>query len=552
MSAPMPPDLPKKGDRIAGKYLVEEILGTGGMGVVVAARHMALRQRVAVKFLLPAALRLPEARERFLREAQAAVAIQSEHVARVVDVGTLESGSPYMVMEYLAGTDFSRLLKQRGALPVAEAVDYVLQAGEAIAEAHMLGIIHRDLKPANLFLTSRAEGSPLVKVLVFGLSKMTLADEDISESLTATSAILGSPHYMSPEQIRSLKHVGTGTDIWALGVILHEMLTGRRPFEGRTLTAISASIVADTPPPLRSLRPDVPEELDPVVLGCLEKDLARRIPTVAELAARLAPFAPPRSAPELERIAKLVNVPRMSLPAFQVDAPLDAPFPPVEASLGRPEDALDDDAATRAITTATRTAWITESDVVSVVAEAPAAPAPPNVAAPALAPPIGVPGPVGPPLDLGAPAGGAEDWAQIRPPSNRVIPLAIAAGSAVVCLTAVIGWLVLRMAPVDAPVATSPTVTAALAADPAPTPAPEPVPQPATAEPRPEVPAIAPPTAIASALPAPSASAASPSATPPRATATAASRAGSSAPPAPTARPAAPPRRGGNPLDRSD
>jgi eukaryotic-like serine/threonine-protein kinase len=318
--------LPQQGDLIAGKYLVEEVLGQGGMGVVVAARHIALRQRVAVKFLLPAGLRLPGARERFLREAQAAAALQSEHVARVLDVGTLETGAPYLVMEYLSGTDLSCLLKSRGSLPIVEAVDLVLQACEAIGEAHALGIVHRDLKPQNLFVVMRG-GARFIKVLDFGLSKMPpTASNGPEVSLTATDLVVGSPQYMSPEHIRSLKHVDARSDIWALGVILYQLVTGRRPFLGDSMIAICASIAADTPRPPSTYRRDVPASLDALVQHCLEKDPARRIQTVAELVQGLSPFTWARTgSPAERRDPSFTSAPALpshaSIPAIDVSVP---------------------------------------------------------------------------------------------------------------------------------------------------------------------------------------------------------------------------------------
>src|SRR6266542_4042743 len=184
MSAPV-----SEGDLLAGKYRVERVLGGGGMGVVVAAHHLQLARRVALKFLLPEACSQPGSVERFLREARSAAQIGSEHVARVSDVGTLETGAPYMVMEYLKGDDLSQVLKTRGRLPLQEALDYVLQACEAVAEAHAIGIVHRDLKPANLFLTQRADGSPLVKVLDFGISKATVVGDMAGAAVTATAAV---------------------------------------------------------------------------------------------------------------------------------------------------------------------------------------------------------------------------------------------------------------------------------------------------------------------------------------------------------------------------
>lgn len=244
------PDVPRPGDVLAGKYRVERILGAGGMGVVLAAWHLVLERRVAVKFLLPAAAQLPDAGARFLREARAAAALEGEHVARVLDVGTLDHGAPYMVLEHLQGADLAAVLKERGPLPISEAVDLLLQAGLAIAEAHARGILHRDLKPKNLFLTRRPDGTPLVKVLDFGLSKILQGTQGPADaSLTATGLIAGSIHYMSPEQIRSLKHADARTDVWALGVIFYEMLGGRRPFQGEGIPAVAAAVIADTPSP---------------------------------------------------------------------------------------------------------------------------------------------------------------------------------------------------------------------------------------------------------------------------------------------------------------
>src|SRR5512146_2483854 len=203
----------REGDVLAGKYRIDKILGAGGMGVVVAAHHLHLDEKVAIKFLLFEALKNAEVVARFAREARAAVKIKSEHVARVSDVGTLENGSPYMVMEYLEGDDLSHLLAARGRFAVGEAIDFVLQACEAIAEAHVLGIVHRDLKPANLFCIRRADGRLSVKVLDFGISKMNTVGAGGAasstggrdQSMTRTSAIMGSPLYMSPEQLQSSK-----------------------------------------------------------------------------------------------------------------------------------------------------------------------------------------------------------------------------------------------------------------------------------------------------------------------------------------------------------
>jgi len=297
-------DLPvRRGDLLLGKYLIGETLGAGGMGVVVAAEHVQLGQKVAVKFL-PSTLRQnPDRVARFVREARAAARIRSEHVARVVDVSGPDSEICYMVMEYLDGSDLAHVVRDRGRLPPDEAVGYVLQACEAIAEAHGAGIVHRDLKPSNLFLTRRRDGSPLIKVLDFGISKVAAATGDGPVTdLTSTMAVMGSPVYMSPEQVRSSKAVDARTDVWSLGVILHELLTGKPVFVSESATELLAMIVADPPTPLRRIVPALPASLEATVLACLEKPAAERLPDVATLARRLQPLAPRWAVPSVERI----------------------------------------------------------------------------------------------------------------------------------------------------------------------------------------------------------------------------------------------------------
>ncbi|HEY6722771.1 MAG TPA: serine/threonine-protein kinase [Polyangiaceae bacterium] len=291
---------------LAGKFRIERVLGRGGMGVVVAAHHLQLDERVALKFLLPEALGNAEAVQRFAREARAAVKIKSEHVARVTDVGTLDSGSPYMVMEYLKGTDLGDLVASQGALPIVDAIEFVLQACEAVAEAHAIGIVHRDLKPSNLFLTRRADGSPCIKVLDFGISKVTTG-RDSEMGMTKTAMVMGSPLYMSPEQMASARDVDARTDIWAIGAILHELATGSVPFMADTMPQLCAKILQDAPVPLCDVRPDAPVGLQTVVQRCLQKKSSDRYPTVAELAADLLPYAPRGGRISVERIAKVMN-----------------------------------------------------------------------------------------------------------------------------------------------------------------------------------------------------------------------------------------------------
>jgi serine/threonine-protein kinase len=294
----------RPGDVLAGKYRVERVLGTGGMGVVVAAMHLKLEKRVAIKFLHPEVSRKPDLVERFAREARAASRIESEHVAKVLDVGTLDDGAPYMVMEYLEGSDLADVVKRRGGLPGQEAIEYVLQACEALAEAHKAGIVHRDLKPANLFLTTRPDGTPAIKILDFGISKVGSGE---GPGMTRTSALMGSPNYMAPEQLRSARDVDARADIWALGIILHELLTGEVAFRADTVPELYVCILQNPPTPLRARRPDAPPAMEAIILRCLEKDPARRYASVAELAAALGDLASPRSRPSVERIARVIG-----------------------------------------------------------------------------------------------------------------------------------------------------------------------------------------------------------------------------------------------------
>jgi eukaryotic-like serine/threonine-protein kinase len=300
----VPADIPGVGDVIADKYRVERIVGVGGMGVVMAVTHLQIGEPYAIKFLRPGSQRDPETVARFMREARAAVRIKSDHIVRVNDVGQLADGSPFILMEYLVGQDVADELKERGPLPVRDAVEYVLQACAGIAEAHALGIVHRDLKPSNLFLTRRSDGAGLVKVLDFGIAKAMDADSP-SASLTQTSSAFGSPAYMSPEQVRSAKRVDFRTDVWSLGVILFELLTGTLPFDAETTAGLLAAIAADEPHRVRKYRPDVSEELDAIVRACLEKDVARRIHSVSELAQALEPFAT-GGVVSVDRIRRLV------------------------------------------------------------------------------------------------------------------------------------------------------------------------------------------------------------------------------------------------------
>jgi serine/threonine-protein kinase len=306
MDLPMPAPV-APGTVLAGKYRIDQVLGEGGMGVVVAATDQQLERRVAIKFLLAEYAQHAEAAQRFLREARSAVKIQSEHVARVIDVGTLDTGSPYMVMEYLEGRDLSALIDTRQRISIEDAVAYVLEACDAIAEAHSVGIVHRDLKPANLFLALQPDGSTRIKVLDFGISKATVAGGATDPSLTRTSSMMGSPLYMSPEQMKSAKNVDPRTDVWALGVILYELLTLEPPFYAESIPELSAKVLLEEPTPIRSLRPEVPPQLQSVVQRALAKTPAARFETVADFATALAAFGPSRTRANVERASRVLR-----------------------------------------------------------------------------------------------------------------------------------------------------------------------------------------------------------------------------------------------------
>jgi eukaryotic-like serine/threonine-protein kinase len=290
----------RTGQVIKGKYVIDRVVGEGGMGVVVAARHVTLDQRFAIKFLRPAMLVHKEITERFVREARAASRLESDHVARVIDVDTLADGALFMVMEYLEGSDLSTVRREKRPLAADVAVRYLLEACEALVEAHATGIVHRDLKPANLFLARRLGGKTRVKVLDFGISKMNDPGE---ASVTRTSMVMGSAEYMSPEQMLSTRDVDARSDIWALGVTLYELLTAQVPFPGESITQVCALVMSRSPAPPSTHRLDLPKGLDTVVLRCLEKERDRRYANVNELIEALTPFARPELVTPMDRVS---------------------------------------------------------------------------------------------------------------------------------------------------------------------------------------------------------------------------------------------------------
>lgn len=294
--------LPDVGTVLDGKYRIDGVLGVGGMGAVLEATHLTLEEKVAIKVLLGELTEDPEVVARFTREAWAAAKIKSENVARVHDVGALPSGSPYLVMEFLEGADLEQIQHERGTLGVAETVDYLLQACRALAEAHAQGIIHRDLKPGNLFRVTLPDGSPQIKVVDFGISKVGAAGD-----VTKTGVLMGSPVYMAPEQLLSSKDVDVTADVWSLGVILFELIAGEPPFDAATLPLLCSAVMADPTPSLQAVAPHAPAGLDAVVARCLEKDPLDRYPNLAELASALAPFAGPKGPRSAEYVARVLG-----------------------------------------------------------------------------------------------------------------------------------------------------------------------------------------------------------------------------------------------------
>jgi eukaryotic-like serine/threonine-protein kinase len=271
----------------AGKYIIERVLGQGGMGVVLAARHARLGQRVAIKVLGTGLREHPELVRRFEREARAAGSLTSAHAVRIFDIDAIEDGTPFIVMELLAGRDLSTVIDDEGPQRVGSAVRWIIEACDAISEAHGLGIVHRDIKPSNLFLTEEGERT-IIKVVDFGIAKHVSTSE---APITQALAPLGTPHYMSPEQVRCAKNVDARTDVWSLGVTLYELLCGRPPFAHESSSACIAAIAADPVPDPRALRPDLGADLVAVMMKALTKNVAQRHQCVAELVAALRPFA---------------------------------------------------------------------------------------------------------------------------------------------------------------------------------------------------------------------------------------------------------------------
>ncbi len=311
MATPSEADGWQRGDVIADKYVVEEVIGDGGMGTIVKALHRELDEFVAIKLVKAAWLAEPAVLSRFSREARAVAKLKGEHVARVLDVGKTAQGVPFMVMEYLEGDDLGAILRH-GPASIQDAVDWIIEACDALGEAHTHQITHRDIKPENLFLVQR-HGRASVKLLDFGISKTALGKDD---NLHETSRMLGTPLYMSPEQVRASASTDHRSDIWALGAVLYELLAGVPPFVAETLPEVCAMILEDIPPGLSQFRTDVPPELEQAVFRCLAKRPEERFQSVAEMAIELLPLAHPRQHATVEHLARVMRLAGVAAPVL--------------------------------------------------------------------------------------------------------------------------------------------------------------------------------------------------------------------------------------------
>jgi serine/threonine protein kinase len=284
------------GTIVAGKYRVEDVLGAGGMGLVVAATHVELGELVALKFLLSHGAK--QGRSRFLREAKVCARLRNEHITRVLDVGTHRRWL-YMVMEHLRGRDLRSILREGSHLPLPQAVDYAVQICEGLAEAHAHSIVHRDLKPTNLFITRRPDGSDLLKILDFGISKWQV-EADLGDDLTQTGVILGTPRYMAPEQLLGSSTVDARADVWSVGAILYEMIAGKPPYDQPSFALVCAALANGTAPPkILEHGLEVPAEIEDVIARCLEPNVAQRVQNVADLAGDLLAASGASVAPDV-------------------------------------------------------------------------------------------------------------------------------------------------------------------------------------------------------------------------------------------------------------
>lgn len=327
-----------EGQLLLDKYQIKGVIGTGGIGYVMSAVNIALEEPVALKFLRPEFLSNEEAVHRFMTEARLASKVQNLHVTRVLDVCTLPEHGPFIVMELLVGRDLNQVLQEQGPLNTEAAVNYVLEVCEGLAAAHTRNVLHRDVKPDNLFLTRQPYGPDIIKILDFGISKLQLerSGANAEPSPFRTTTALGSPSYMSPEQIRADPNIDARTDVWSLGCVLYELLAGEHAFNAPTLMQICAIVLERPAPSIRAHAPNVPAEIERIILRCLEKEPELRFSNVAELAAALAPFGSSAARCAVERCSEILGQATPELPEAGRVSQLAFPPPPLPTLMDEP------------------------------------------------------------------------------------------------------------------------------------------------------------------------------------------------------------------------
>jgi eukaryotic-like serine/threonine-protein kinase len=293
---------------VSNRYRVGRLMGAGGMSLVYEAEHLLLGTRVALKVLRPELVDDGDHVERFGRESRCLALLANEHVVRVLDAGRLETGLPFIILERLEGLDLQSVLRRCPTLPVELAVHYARQACAGLASAHAQGIVHGDIKPANLFLASDSAGHSRIKVIDFGIARSTSNPPRAGE---ASDVLLGSPPYAAPEQFESARDIDARTDVWAVGVVLFEMLAGRSPFE---IPADSAIGIRNRVAPVRRWRPEVSAQLQAVIERCLDERQSMRFSSVQALSDALIPFDVEPRLDELETIEEGEVAPRLDPP----------------------------------------------------------------------------------------------------------------------------------------------------------------------------------------------------------------------------------------------
>jgi len=327
--------LVRVGDVLAGKYRIERVHAPGALGVTCDAEHLQLRQRVVLKLCAASLRTQTESASCFLDNARLAAQLRNSHLPRVLDVGRLDSGIAYSVTEHLSGTDLRGVLRVREWLPVSEAVDYAIHVCEGLAVAHVAGFVHRNLKPTNVFLARESDGRPIIKVLDFCLvDGVVLSDTSIA--MSTMDSVVSSLAYLAPEQVRDPSSVDVRADIWAIGALLHELLTGSPLYTASSVPGIFAAIAADDATPMTQLRGDLPRELEEIVLRCLEKERDYRWSDVGTLAKQLSRFASEDGRAAVDPVIMVLERrtlrPRTSVPPAIVKVETPQPLVPAASS----------------------------------------------------------------------------------------------------------------------------------------------------------------------------------------------------------------------------